>query len=149
MARDDLRYLLARAIQFFLPGVPQVYYVGLFAGGNDVELLARTDVGRDINRHHYTRSEIEAALNRTVVQDLFTLIRLRNSHPAFAGRFEMLDSPEHSLLLRWVAGDDIASLQVNLATGEHCITCTGFDADHCSLLNLVAARPVPAIVAGQ
>ena len=27
MGRDDLTYLLARAIQFFLPGIPQVYYV--------------------------------------------------------------------------------------------------------------------------
>src|SRR5699024_4446589 len=34
--RDDA-YLLARAIQFFAPGVPQVYYVGLLAGRNDIE----------------------------------------------------------------------------------------------------------------
>ena len=45
---------IARAIQFFLPGMPQVYYVGLLAGENDMALLARTGVGRDINRHHYT-----------------------------------------------------------------------------------------------
>ena len=32
LGRDDAAYLLARAIQFFLPGVPQVYYVGLLAG---------------------------------------------------------------------------------------------------------------------
>ena len=42
LGRDDDRYLLARAIQFFLPGIPQVYYVGLLAGRNDMELLART-----------------------------------------------------------------------------------------------------------
>ena len=29
---DDNAYLLARAIQFFAPGTPQVYYVGLLAG---------------------------------------------------------------------------------------------------------------------
>ena len=45
---------MARAIQFFVPGIPQVYYVGLLAGTNDMELLARTKVGRDINRHYYT-----------------------------------------------------------------------------------------------
>lgn len=33
--RDDA-YLLARAIQFFAPGIPQVYYVGLLAGENDL-----------------------------------------------------------------------------------------------------------------
>ena len=41
-------------IQCFVPGIPQIYYVGLLAGGNDMELLRRTGVGRDINRHYYT-----------------------------------------------------------------------------------------------
>ena len=59
LGRDDDRYLLARALQFLTPGVPQVYYVGLLAGGNDMDLLARTNVGRDVNRHHYDRDEIE------------------------------------------------------------------------------------------
>lgn len=31
-------YLLARAIQFFTPGIPMVYYVGLFAGLNDYDV---------------------------------------------------------------------------------------------------------------
>ena len=34
-----MNYLVARAIQFFVPGIPQVYYVGLLAGTNDMELL--------------------------------------------------------------------------------------------------------------
>jgi sucrose phosphorylase len=38
-------YLAARAVQFFLPGVPQVYYVGALAGENDMELLRRTRRG--------------------------------------------------------------------------------------------------------
>ena len=39
--RDDAD-LLARAIQFFAPGIPQVYYVGMLAGENDLELLEAT-----------------------------------------------------------------------------------------------------------
>ena len=39
LGRDDASFLLARAIQFFTPGIPQVYYVGLLAGGNDMDLL--------------------------------------------------------------------------------------------------------------
>ena len=31
LGRDDDRYLLARALQFWTPGIPQVYYVGLLA----------------------------------------------------------------------------------------------------------------------
>jgi sucrose phosphorylase len=111
---DDEAYLAARAIQFFLPGVPQVYYVGLLAGRNDMALLARTGVGRDINRHHYSRAEIDRALMQPVVQRLLALIRLRNTHPAFGGRFEMLDADEGELVLRWQAGVERATLRVDL-----------------------------------
>src|SRR5262249_42012381 len=89
LGRDARDYLLARAIQFFLPGVPQVYYVGLLAGENDMALLAETGVGRDINRHRYGAADFAAALERPVVQQLMQLIRLRNEHPAFAGHFQM------------------------------------------------------------
>jgi sucrose phosphorylase len=114
LGRDDLKYLLCRAIQFFLPGVPQVYYVGLLAGGNDMQLLARTRVGRDINRHYYTRSEIDHALERPVVADLLRLIRLRNSHPAFNGNFTLGPAPDEALDLRWQSGTDFALLRVDL-----------------------------------
>lgn len=114
LGRDDNAYLLARAIQFFMPGVPQVYYVGLLAGENDLALLQQTGVGRDINRHRYTPDEIKAALQRTVVQRLLALIRLRNTHPAFGGRFSVLASADNSLHLRWQAGDAVVQLQADL-----------------------------------
>jgi sucrose phosphorylase len=115
LARKDRAYLIARAIQFFLPGVPQVYYVGLLAGKNDMALLARTGVGRDINRHRYTRAEVEAALARPVVQDLLALIQLRNSHPAFGGSFALLASDAQTLSMQWTAGSATARLTVSLA----------------------------------
>jgi sucrose phosphorylase len=121
LGRDDLRYLLCRAIQFFLPGIPQVYYVGLLAGTNDMALLARTQVGRDINRHYYTRGEIADALLRPVVCDLLSLIRLRNSHPAFQGSFTLHASADETLDLRWRNGAAFARLRVNLRSGEHLI----------------------------
>jgi sucrose phosphorylase len=114
LARNDEAYLAARAIQFFLPGVPQVYYVGLLAGENDMELLARSRVGRDINRHPYSRAEIEAAMQRPVVQRLCELIRLRNAHPAFHGRFELLDSAAEAIAMRWTAGQQWLELRVDL-----------------------------------
>lgn len=61
---QDAAYLLARAIQFFAPGIPQVYYVGLLAGGNDIELLEKTKQGRDINRHYYSREEVDREVRR-------------------------------------------------------------------------------------
>jgi len=138
LARDDRRYLLARAIQFFLPGIPQVYYVGLLAGRNDMDLLARTHVGRDINRRHYTRGEIDEAMGRPVVRDLFALIRLRNTHAAFGGEFAMVESTDAVLELRWAAGAEEASLRVDLASGEHRIDCSGAT-PRFELLNAVAA----------
>ncbi len=112
---DDLAYLLCRAIQLFLPGVPQVYYVGLLAGGNDMELLSRTGVGRDINRHHYTRGEIDTALERPVVAALCELIRLRNSHAAFSGEFQVAETGGDSELdVGWRNGAHFARLQVNV-----------------------------------
>ncbi|MFL6603667.1 MAG: sucrose phosphorylase [Steroidobacteraceae bacterium] len=119
MGRDERQYLLARAIQFFLPGVPQVYYVGLLAGGNDMDLLARTGVGRDINRHYYSRDEIERELRRPVVQDLLSLIRLRNTHPAFAGRFELEATTGNTLSLKWSNGEQFVRLCVDFVDSSY------------------------------
>jgi sucrose phosphorylase len=44
LGNDDAAYVLARAIQIFIPGIPQVYYVGLLAGENDIALLVKTKV---------------------------------------------------------------------------------------------------------
>ena len=117
VGRDERAYHLARAVQFFLPGIPQVYYVGLLAGGNDMALLRRTGVGRDINRHRYERAEIEAALSTPVVQALISLIRVRNEHPAFAGVFTMAaDDLDEVLTLSWSSGPHSARLRANFAT---------------------------------
>jgi sucrose phosphorylase len=119
LARDDITYLLARAIQFFLPGVPQVYYVGLLAGGNDMALLDKTGVGRDINRQHFSRADIDAAVQRPVVQRLMALIKLRNNHRAFAGNFMLQDSASQRLHMRWQQGAHWAELQVSFADLSH------------------------------
>lgn len=82
--RDDA-YLLARAIQFFAPGIPQIYYVGMLAGENDLELLEKTKEGRNINRHYYTKEEVEENMNRSVVRKLKKLMAFRNQCKAFDG----------------------------------------------------------------
>lgn len=84
LGNHDDAYLLARAIQFFAPGIPQVYYVGMLAGSNDIDLMERTKNGRDINRHYYSVEEVMKEQKRPVVQKLKALMELRNSHPAFS-----------------------------------------------------------------
>jgi len=130
LGRDERRYLLARAIQFFLPGIPQLYYVGLLAGGNDMALLTRTGVGRDINRHYYTPDEITAQLQRPVVQALCALIRLRNTHPAFQGSFTLQAITEHSLTLCWHNSAHTASLQADFANDVHELVLTTPGSSH-------------------
>ena len=125
LGRDDQRYLLARLLQLFTPGIPQVYYVGLLAGGNDLDLLERTGVGRDVNRHHYTLAELEAALERPVVRALLALIRFRNTHPAFSGSFSLgADDDPGRLTLRWTADDGQAELAADLASAAFTVTFT-------------------------
>ena len=113
LGRNDRNYLLARAIQFFAPGIPQVYYVGLLAGENDIELLERTQVGRDINRHYYTPDEIDKQAQRPVVQRLFRLMHWRNVYPAFAGSFSLPNCNEHSFAARWANGETWAELAID------------------------------------
>jgi len=115
LGQRDEDYLIARAIQLFAPGVPQVYYVGLLAGANDMELLRRTGVGRDINRHFYRRSEVRERLQAPVVQSLFNLIRFRNAHPAFGGDFQLHESGRSTIAMEWRNNSDWARLDVDLA----------------------------------
>ena len=124
LGRRDDEYLLARAIQFFAPGIPQVYYTGLFAGVNDMELLARTGVGRDINRHYYTAGEIAAALERPVVRGLLELIRFRNRHAAFQGEFNLPNCSDRELVMEWRSDAEFARLEVDLAATSAVIVCS-------------------------
>jgi sucrose phosphorylase len=124
---NDREYLMARAIQFFAPGVPQIYYVGLLAGENDMTLLAKSGIGRDINRHFYTPEEIDRAIQRPVVQSLFELIRFRNHHPAFNGAFSMPETHDSGITLRWDNGCDWAMLEVDFASGSYSISNSPFE----------------------
>jgi sucrose phosphorylase len=96
-----------------------VYYVGLLAGQNDMALLQRSGVGRDINRQRFDAAAFEAALARPVVQRLFQLIRLRNEHPAFNGTFKLHATGDEELHLQWSSKDSQISLTVNLRTRDH------------------------------
>jgi sucrose phosphorylase len=125
VGRRDDEYLVARAIQCFAPGVPQIYYVGLFAGSNDMDLLGRTGEGRDVNRHYYAAGEVAEALGRPVVQSLLSLLRFRNRHPAFGGRCARVPSPADALTLEWVHGTSFARLEVELAAMRAVIRCSG------------------------
>ncbi len=116
LGQDDVRYLLARAFQLFLPGLAQVYYVGLLAGVNDVEVWERTRAGRDVNRHTYDDAEIATALDRPIVRAQLALVRLRRDLAAFDGDFSWSAGADGSSLeLDWSSPVGSARLVVDLA----------------------------------
>lgn len=125
LAGDDDAYLAARAIQFFAPGVPQVYYVGLLAGENDLQGVRQTGEGRAINRRNYSVPEVIRTAQQPAVQRLLRLIRFRNEHPAFNGTFTALDSPDGQVNLAWRQADRACRLEVDLDTGQTMILYTG------------------------
>lgn len=129
LGRNESAYWVARAIQFFVPGIPQVYYVGLLAGQNDMDLLARTQVGRDINRHYYTHDEVLEAIKTPMVSRLLELIRLRNTHPAFNGQFSHTAPAEHCMVMTWTAGQNFARLEVDLKAKAGVITFSTADGE--------------------
>ncbi|MBO0127937.1 sucrose phosphorylase [Agrobacterium tumefaciens] len=125
LGRNDNDYLIARAIQFFAPGIPQVYYVGLLGGINDMRLLGETGVGRDINRHFYQDREINLALETPLVKRLSDLIRFRNTHPAFNGSFKASIDGAGSLVLIWNLDAALAELRIDFIKRKARITASG------------------------
>ena len=82
---DDKKMLFARAIQMFMPGKPQVWYLDLFAGKNDHDAVKRAGAGghKEINRTNLTLNQIKEAMSKDVVKKQLELLRFRNTNPAF------------------------------------------------------------------
>lgn len=118
---NDDAYMSARAIQFFAPGIPQVYYVGLLAGKNDNDGLKVSGDGRGINRHNFTVDEIEQEIQKEVVQRLMKLIRFRNEYPAFEGEFKVIDCENDKVQLSWQKDEKVCILKIDLNTNKSII----------------------------
>lgn len=114
LMQNDDAYIAARAIQFFTPGIPQVYYVGLMVGCNDEELMNQSGELRDINRHYYSLEEIDREIQRPVVRRQLALMRFRCSYPAFDGHFELCYSNDSSIAMAWRHGEYYCHLFVDL-----------------------------------
>lgn len=116
LGEDEGKLRLARAIQMFMPGIPQVWYLDLFAGRNDYAAVDRGGPAghKEINRTNLSLAEVEAGLERAVVQDQLRLIRLRNRCSAFEGNLNIHPTPDHRLRLSWSHGDITATLEADL-----------------------------------
>ena len=113
LGQNDFDYLVARAIQLFSPGVPQIYYAGLLAEKNAMGLLSQSNVGRDINRPYVDTTVINKALEKSFTKALMKLINFRNSCSAFNGDFEVT-SAQSTLKMSWKNNENSAILVINL-----------------------------------
>lgn len=120
---NDAAYLLARIVQLYAPGIPQVYYVGMLAGENDVESLKRTGEIRSVNRHNYTEAEIAGRVECAMLQRMYEIMRFRNSFPAFSGNIEIGDAGKNGLLsITWENGKFKTALNADFRTLGYRIT---------------------------
>ena len=66
-----------------------------------MELLGKTNNGRDINRHYYSTAEIDENLKRPVVKALNALAKFRNELDAFDGTFSYTTDDDTSISFTW------------------------------------------------
>lgn len=118
LGEDDRKLLLARAIQMFMPGKPQIWYLDLFAGKNDYEAMRRAGAGghKEINRTNLSYEECAEGLKRPVVAGQIELLRMRNTSPAFSpGACAAVSCSGHLLEFKWSSGGEEATLMADLS----------------------------------
>ena len=118
LGENEQKMLLARAIQLFMPGIPQIWYLDIFAGINDYEAVEKAGVGghKEINRTTLSMHAIEAGLKRKVVTQQLEMIRLRNTSSAFLGKVEFKEISTEELNIVWTHKEASAQLKANLNT---------------------------------
>ena len=116
LGEDEQKLRLARAIQLFMPGIPQVWYLDLFAGKNDYAAADSDGTAghKEINRTTLDMAAIEDGLKRPVVLDQLEMMRLRNTAEAFNGSLQVAGHAEHELEMTWTCGDHSISLMADL-----------------------------------
>ncbi len=121
---DDKKMLFARAIQMFMPGKPQVWYLDLFAGRNDHEAVKRAGAGghKEINRTNLTMEQINEALGKNVVKEQLRLLSFRNTNPAFGFDSDLtVDMDGTVMTFTWKRGDHKAVLKADFADYSYII----------------------------
>lgn len=122
LGESDKRMEIARAIQLFMPGKPQIWYLDLFAGKNDYEAMRRAGVGghKEINRSNLTVAQAEELLDKDVVKKQLEMLRLRNTHPAFSEDAEISFKVDGSILtVIWKNEKSSISLTVDFDSEEY------------------------------
>lgn len=127
LGEDDRKMLLARALQLFMPGKPQVWYLDLFAGKNDHDAVTRAGVGghKEINRTNLTAEQIEEGLQSPLMAKQLALLRLRSTHPVFCAEAIITAKCDGThIVLQWEADGQRAVLDADLSTFAFTVAVT-------------------------
>jgi sucrose phosphorylase len=126
LGEDEQKLLLARAIQMFMPGIPQIWYLDIFAGKNNYKAADNGGSAghKEINRTTLSMHTIKQGLKTEVVTKQLEIIRLRNTSNAFSGEIEISDAEDDILDIKWVNSNTIAHLKANLQTKNFTISHT-------------------------
>ena len=126
LGEDEKKLLLARAIQMFIPGIPQVWYLDIFAGKNNYKAADKGGSGahKEINRTTLSEQDIEVGLQTEIVKNQLKIMRLRNTLKAFSGQIKINDVSKESLGISWLNNESKAHLEANLKTFNFSITYT-------------------------
>jgi sucrose phosphorylase len=117
---DETKLLMARAIQMFVPGIPQIWYLDLFAGKNDYEAADKAGSGghKEINRTNLSLEQIDEGIQKEIVLKQLALIRFRNTCKAFSGNIKVNSSCSNKIDISWNCNDEEASLFIDLNSCE-------------------------------
>ncbi len=123
LGEDEKKLLLARAIQMFMPGIPQVWYLDVFAGKNNYEAADEGGSGghKEINRTTLSLDSVQEGLKKEVVLKQLDLIRLRNTSNAFSGTVKINETSDSEIDIIWTNENDTAHLRANVKTLEFII----------------------------
>ena len=118
LGEDEDKLLLARAIQMFMPGIPQVWYLDIFAGKNDYKAADKSSNGghKEINRTNLSVEEVKQGLKKQIVKDQLKIMHLRNTLKAFLGQIKINNVANNKLSILWKFKDSSANLEANLET---------------------------------
>jgi sucrose phosphorylase len=118
LGENKQKLLLARAIQMFMPGIPQIWYLDIFAGKNNYQAADNGGSAghKEINRTTLSMRDIEQGLKTDIVKNQLKIIRLRNTSDAFLGKVEINDAYDDVIDLKWVNNKTVAHLKANLKT---------------------------------
>lgn len=122
LGESEQKLLMARAVQMFMPGKPQVWYLDLFAGRNDQEAVKRAGESghKEINRTNLTLSGVSNAFNKDVVKKQIEMIRFRNTNRAFEDGAEIsIENGKGLFRIVWKNGIFSAGLTVDFANGNY------------------------------